>query len=107
MVIAALLPYPNPYPVRDAFMAMSGGCVLAFLLGTFVYVGLVAFGVMRVSLASLLISLLVFGGSLALIVSGIYALSALGGLGAVVLLIYWVYRFFEAAYEWDRRNGRV
>lgn len=83
------------------------GCLLAFFLGVMGHVLLVCFGAMRVTLRSLLISTLtlsagvscVFSGSTMFLIVGLFLLGALSQ--------FWLYHFFKASYEQDRRDGIV
>lgn len=81
-------------------------CMLAFFLGVLVQIVLVVFGAMRLTLRSLLGSALTLGFGVTCIVSGVplmfLGLAALSG-----LLTFWVYHFFKAIREQDRRDGIV
>lgn len=83
------------------------GCFLAFFLGVLAYVLLICFGAMRITLLSLFVSVLALGFSGVCIASESTALFVVGLVPLAVLAQYWVYQFFKASYEQDRRDGII
>jgi len=83
------------------------GCLLAFFLGVLAHILLVCFGAMQVTLRSLLVSILTLGASISCFFSGATALLVIGLFLLAALSQFWLYHFFKASYEQDRRDGIV